>query len=282
MSIEPSAAQLAALAAGDPTERMGLVRLLRKREPAAYERWRAALDAAVAAAGGKRVFRGTVDGVLLDAAQPALPPGRGARFDELIVDEFPSRELAVESLRKANPHAAEGLAEACVLAASPRALPRFALRLAGFAARLRAPRTGGPRALPKDSGLRAIDPRPEDFHAFLSSQPERPLYVLNLNEHSDRAAYGRYGQNTITQLLRRRAGPVWMAGRATVVVGEAPEAFARAWHEVLLVHYPSRGTMLDLLMDPEYQRGLPHREAGLSRAGLVAACSLPGASGHSV
>jgi uncharacterized protein (DUF1330 family) len=272
MSIEPSAAQLAALAAGDPTERMGLVRLLRKREPAAYERWRAALDAAVAAAGGKRVYCGNVDDVLL---------GEGAHFDELIVDEFPSRELAVESLRKANLHAAEGLAEACVLAASPRALPRFALRLAAFAARLRAPRARGPRALPKDSGLRAIDPRPEDFHAFLSSQPERPLYVLNLNEHSDRAAYGRYGQNTITQLLRRKAGPIWMAGRASVVVGEAPEAFARAWHEVLLVHYPSRGTMLDMLMDPEYQRGLPHREAGLSRAGLVAACSLPGASGHS-
>jgi uncharacterized protein (DUF1330 family) len=273
MSIEPSAAQLAALAAGDPTERIGLVRLLRAKEPGAYQRWRAALDIAVAAAGGKRIYRGGVDAVLL---------GEGARFDELLVDEFPSRELAVESLRKVNPHAVDGLAAACVLAAQPRGLPGLALRLAGLVARLRAGRgPRGPRALPKDSGLRAIDPRPEDFHAFLSTEPERPLDVLNLNEHRDRAAYGRYGRNTITQLLRRRAGPIWMAGRATVVAGAAEEPFAQAWDEILLVRYPSRGTMLDMLMDPEYQRGLPHREAGLARAGLVAACPLPRAPGHS-
>ena len=114
MSVEAGPAQLAALRDGDPTERIALVRLLAAREPGAYARWLAALDGAVQAAGGRRVYRGVVDGVLL---------GGGAHVDELLIDEFPSRELAAESLRKANPHAESGLADAFVLAARPRRGP---------------------------------------------------------------------------------------------------------------------------------------------------------------
>jgi uncharacterized protein (DUF1330 family) len=65
-----------------------------------------------------------------------------------------------------------------------------------------------------------------------------------------------------------------------VVVGDAAQPLAQPWDEILLVRYPSRGTMLDMLRDPAYQRGLPHREAGLLRAGLVAACPLLRAPGH--
>jgi uncharacterized protein (DUF1330 family) len=170
-----------------------------------------------------------------------------------------------------------------VLAARPRRVPRLALGLAGFAARLRAPRARGARVgLPPDSGLRAIDPRPEALSAFFEREPQRPLDMLNLNQHADRAAYARYGRNTITQLLRRRAGPIWMAGGVSVVVGGASHPLAQPWDEILLVRYPSRAAMLDMLRDPEYQRGLPHREQGLARAGLVAARPLPGVPGHSV
>ena len=47
------------------------------------------------------------------------------------------------------------------------------------------------------------------------------------------------------------------------------------------MRYPNRAAMLDMLRDPDYQRGLPHREQGLARAGLVATCPLPAAAGHS-
>jgi uncharacterized protein (DUF1330 family) len=274
MSVEASETQLAALRGGDPTERIALVRLLHVNEPGAYARWLATLDAAVQAAGGRRVYRGAVDAVLL---------GGGALADELLIDEFPSRELAAESLRNANPHAESALAEAFVLAARPRRLPRLALRVAGLVARLSAARRPERRApLPPDSGLRAIDPLPEVLAAFLESEAQRPLDVLNLNQHSDRAAYARYGRNTITQLLRRRAGPIWMADALSLVVGAASHPLAQPWDEILLVRYPSRGSMLDMLREPSYQRGLPHREQGLARAGLVAACPLPRAPGHSV
>lgn len=273
MSVAPTPAQLAALQAGDPTERIALVRLLRAAEPAAYARWLADLDAAVAAAGGRRRYRGTVDAVLTQ--EPVA-------FDELLVDEFPSRELALESLRRASPHTASALRGAFVLAARPRRLPGLALRAAGLWLRLRRGRGAGrPGALPPGSGNRAIDPPPAELGAFLAKEPERPLFVLNLNQHRDRAAYARYGRSTLPQLLRRGAGPVFAADALGTVAGAPADPLEQPWSEVLLVRYPSRGAMLDMLADPEYQRGLPHREAGLARASLIASCPLLGGSGHS-
>jgi len=270
VSVEASPAQLAALRDGDPAERVALLRLVRAKDPAAYGRWLETLDTAVHASGGQRRYRGAVDAVLTD---PALA------LDELIVDEFPSRELAAESLRVANPHAGSALADAFVLAARPRRLPAWMLRGVGLWLRLR----GASRvrvALPADTGNRAIDPSPEAFGAFLGEEPSRPLYVLNLNRHRDRAAYGRYGRNTLPHLLRRRAGPVFAADALPALDGAASHPLREAWDEILLVRYPSRAAMLDMLRDPEYQRGLPDREQGLARAALVATCPLPGGPGH--
>jgi uncharacterized protein (DUF1330 family) len=273
VSVLPTPAQLAALQSGDPTERLALVRLHRVGDRDAYARWLGEQAAAVGAAGGRRSCRAAVDAVLTEP---------GVAFDELIVDEFPSRELAVESLRLASPHAERALADALVLAARPRALPRLRLGATKAWLRLRhgrrAKRLG---ALPPDTGNRAIDPPPDELAAFLAKEPERPLLVLNLNRHRDRAAYARYGRNTLPHLLRRGDGPVFVAAAGPAVVGPEAHPLAGPWDEILLVRYESRDAMRDMLRDPEYQRGLPHRERGLLRAGLVAACPLPGAPGHS-
>jgi hypothetical protein len=273
VSVTATPAQLAALRDGDPTERVALLRLVRVAEPAAYGRWLADLDASVQAAGGRRSYRGRVDAVLTD---------RALAFDELLIDEFPSRELAAESLRLANPHAEPALADAFVLAARPRRLPGLALRAAGLWLRLRhGSRAKEPGAPPADSGLRAIDPPPAELAAFLTKEPDRELYMLNLNQHSDRREYAKYGRNTLPQLLRRSAGPVFMADALPAVVGAPSHPLYQPWDEVLLVRYSSRAAMFDMLRDPEYQRGLPHRERGLARAGLIAMCPLLGSSGHS-
>lgn len=273
MSAVPTPAQLAALQSGDPTERIALVRLHRIADRDVYARWLAEQAGAVGAAGGRRSHHARVEAVLTDP---------GLAFDELIVDEFPSRELAVESLRLASPHAERALAEAVVLAARPRTLPGLWLTASKLWLRLRhGRRAQRPGALPPDSGNRAIDPSPDEIAAFLAKEPERPLLMLNLNRHSDRAEYGRYGRNTLPHLLRRGDGPVFVAGAGPAVVGPDAHPLAGPWDEILLVRYESRGAMLDMLRDPEYQRGLPYRERGLVRAGLVAACPLPGAAGHS-
>ena len=273
VSAVATPAQLATLRDGDPTERIALLRLLRAGEPAAYARWLADLDAAVRAAGGRRSYRGRVDAVLTE--EPLA-------YDELVVDEFPSRELAAESLRLPSPHLASGLRSAFVLAARLRRLPGLALRAAGLWLRVRhGGRARQPGALPPDSGIRAIDPPPAELAAFLAKEPERPLSVLNLNQHRDPAAYARYGRNTLPQLLRRGAGPVLAADALPAVVGADADPLQQPWSEALLVRYPSRAAMLDMLRDPEYQRGLGHRERGLARACLIATCPLLGAPGHS-
>lgn len=261
MSVEPSAAQLAALRDGDPAERIALVRLLRAKDPAAYARWHESLAAALAAAGGRRVYQGVVDGVLTADDFAA---------DELLIDEFPSRELAAESLRLANPHSESALAEALVLATRPRRIPGLSMRAAGLWLRLTVRRARADRAPFLDSGNRAIDPEPAALESFFAKQPERPLFVLNLNLHRDRAAYARYGRSTLPELLRRRAGPVFWGEGSSVVVGAAAHSLAVAWSEILLVRYPTRAAMGDMLQEPAYQRGLPQRELGLSRACLVA------------
>jgi uncharacterized protein (DUF1330 family) len=273
MNALPTPAQLAALQSGDPTERIALVRLHRVADRGAYARWLAEQAAAVRAAGGRRSHHAAVEAVLTEP---------GLFFDELIVDEFPSRELAVESLRLASLHGERALADAVVLAARPRALPRLWLVAAKAWLRLRhGRRAKQPGGLPPDSGHRAIDPAPEEVGAFLAKEPDRPLLVLNLNRHRDRAEYARYGRNTLPHLLRRGDGPVFVAGAGPTVVGAESHPLAGPWDEILLVRYESRGAMLDMLRDPEYQRGLPYRERGLVRAGLVAACPLPPPAGHS-
>jgi len=277
VSVEPSDAQLAALRAGDPTERIALVRILAAKDPADHARWLAALDASVAAAGGRRAFRGVVDRVLL---------GGDIEADELVIDEFPSRELAAESLRNANPHAEAALAGAFVLAAKPRRVPGLALRAAGLWARLRGGRAAvapDPQALAARNP--AVDPAPDALLGFLASDAERPLCMLNLNRHSDAAEYARYGRNTLPHLLRRGARPIWAGDALPAVVGSAAHPLQEAWDEILLVSYPSRRAMLEMVSDPGYQAGLPHREAGLARAALIATCPSParrlrGDSGH--
>lgn len=277
-ALGPTEAQLEALRSGDPTERLALVRLLAVRDAGAWPAYLEALDGALKAAGGKRSYAGRVDGVLFGAV---------AGFDWLLIDEFPSRELTAESFRLANPHAAVALTGQVVLAVRPRALPRLALELARLAGRVLRRGPSHPKrplvkAPPEDP---AISPDAREVEAYLASAPDRPLCMLNLNRHRERAryaeprpaasdvsgaaAYRRYGKNTLPHLLRRGGGPVFVARPLGVVVGEPSHPLCGPWDEILLVHYPRRERMLDMLTSTDYQGGLAHRSAGLERALLV-------------
>ncbi len=288
MAISRTEEQLEALRTGDPTERLALVSLFALRDPAAWPAFLAAHDAAAKASMGESVYLGRVDRVLL---------GTASRFDWLAVDSFPSRELAAESLRLENPHARDALEEALTLVVRPRALPGLALALARIAARLLGRGAGAPKRSVADARLEnpAISPDPRALEAFLAAEPGRPLFMLNLNRHRERAQYGagpsaaagdarragtnggsgaaayaRYGRNTLPFVLRRGRGPVFVGEPIGVAVGDPAHSLAGPWDEILLVHYRERGGMLDMLTAAAYQAGIPHREAGLERAALIA------------
>ena len=43
------------------------------------------------------------------------------------------------------------------------------------------------------------------------------------------------------------------------------------WDEVMIVEYPSKGVFLDMMRNPAYIAGLPHRYAGLEATKLIVA-----------
>jgi uncharacterized protein (DUF1330 family) len=210
------------------------------------------------------------------------------RSDWLLIDEFPSRELTAESLRLEGAHSAAALAEAVVLAVRPRPIPRLPLAFARLATRVLGRGASQPKRPLSEAPAEdpAIAPDPRAIEAYLSAAPAEPLCMLNLNRHRARAkysaaiaedpdvsgaeAYARYGRSTLPHLLRRGGGPVFIAAPIGLVVGEASHPLAAQWDELLLVRYPRRERMLDMLTSTTYQAGLVHRGAGLERAALIA------------
>ncbi|MBM4382410.1 MAG: hypothetical protein FJ091_03475 [Deltaproteobacteria bacterium] len=281
MAVSRTEDQLEALKTGDPTERLALVSLFAVRDAAAWPAFLAAHDGAAKASMGARAYFGRVEAVLV---------GTASRFDFIAIDEFPSRELAAESLRLENPHAKDALAEAVTLVVRPRRAPALALAAMRLAARIRGRGEGAQKRPLTDApqGDAAIEPPHRELEAFLSAQPSAPLVMLNLNRHRERAsyanpaeargdasvsgkaAYARYGANTLPFVLRRGRGPVFLGEPIGLAVGDAGHALAGPWHELLLVHYRERSGMLDMLTAADYQAGLPHRNAGLERAALIA------------
>ena len=93
-----------------------------------------------------------------------------------------------------------------------------------------------------------------------------PVVMLNLLEFvaGGELFYGAYGRTALPQILKR-GGRILYSG---VSVFDDPKA--GHWDRLILVEYPSRAAFLDMMADPEYQRGLPHREAALKRTELYA------------
>ena len=188
VATEPTEAQLEALRDGDPREPLALLRLLRVRDAEAFERYRTALDEAVRASGGRTPYLGRVDQAVVSWAPD---------FDELRIDEFPSRERCTDSLRTRNPHAEAALADAFALAYRPAPLAtRLRVRVASaffrtFARRRVSdappfPMTNEPDEL--FDGYPAISHSPEQARTFMEADQGSPFAILNLNLHRDRAA----------------------------------------------------------------------------------------------
>lgn len=106
----------------------------------------------------------------------------------------------------------------------------------------------------------------EATRAALARLPDDgPVVMLNLLEFpDDGATYAKYARIALPQ-IRNRGGAILYAG--TPLIGDAA---AGHWDRVILVGYPNRAAFLDMLANSDYQRGLPHRAAGLVRTVLYA------------
>jgi uncharacterized protein (DUF1330 family) len=277
-TLGPSPQQLDALVAGDRDEPIAFARFLRRDEERDFARYLAELEADVRARGGVRVYAGDID------------PGSAApeRWDSLVIDVFPTRRDAVESLRALEPVVVSlGLEDSFVLALRPWS--RNAELAAGavawvfrtfFAREIGEPLLPLPTA--QQIGPSRISPDPERLRTFVQADPAAGFAMLNLNQLRERAsyppdaaedpestgadAYRRYSL-AVTPEIMRRGGTLLFAGEPIgSVVGAAGDTLDEPWQQLVLVHYPSRRAFASMLADTGFRAATRHRVAALERA----------------
>lgn len=88
--------------------------------------------------------------------------------------------------------------------------------------------------------------------------------------------YMKYGAIAGPQVVKR-GGVILYNAPSLGFPGQTPH-----WDRVIFVRYPTRAAFIDMIRDPEYRKGLPHRAAGLADTVLYAFKPgeplLPGAS----
>ena len=118
------------------------------------------------------------------------------------------------------------------------------------------------------------------IRSFFANDDGKPFYNLNLMLFSDRAVYAdgavhhgvvtgadandAYAKVVLPHLLRRGSYPMFTASKITGLLNEN-EPGADFFQEVAIVRYRSRRDMLDMILDPNFKAGSPHKFAALAK-----------------
>lgn len=132
--------------------------------------------------------------------------------------------------------------------------------------------------------MSSINPTKEQFEAFRAHPRDGVIHMINLLKFRDRAAYAaeidgdpncsgaeayqRYGRVAVKSVAAVGGRIVWSGSPELLFIGESGGE-DDDWDEVLIVEYPDRDAFLRMMAMPEYQAGLPHRDAGLERTRLI-------------
>ena len=116
-------------------------------------------------------------------------------------------------------------------------------------------------------------PNEDQINGFLENPDIGPISMVNLLKYRDKAeykdgrdtnlsgeeAYALYAMEVIS-CVEKYGGEFIFAGKVTrLMLGEVEDL----WDAVAIAKYPNRKAMLDMTMDPEYQKIHVHRDAGL-------------------
>ena len=124
---------------------------------------------------------------------------------------------------------------------------------------------------------RHIDPEGDQFDAFKSLPRDEPVMMLNLIRLREKAAYddGRdatgaeaysaYGRES-GPIFRRVGGEIiWRGEPECTVIGPATER----WDILFIARYPTAGTFLEMVTDPDYRIAVKHRQAAVEDSRLI-------------
>ncbi len=116
-------------------------------------------------------------------------------------------------------------------------------------------------------------PNEAQINGFLENPDIGPISMVNLLKYKDKAeykdgrdtnlsgeeAYALYAMEVINY-VEKYGGEFIFAGKVSrLMLGEVEDL----WDAVAIAKYPNRKAMLDMTMDPEYQKIHVHRDAGL-------------------
>ena len=118
-----------------------------------------------------------------------------------------------------------------------------------------------------------VMPNDDQMAEFLESGNDEPIYMVNLLKFKDKAeypdkretdlsgkeAYAIYTKEVQHHLAKVGGKGIFGAEVKRLMLGEVDEL----WDSVAIAKYPNRKAMLDMTMDPEYQKIHVHRDAGL-------------------
>ena len=127
-----------------------------------------------------------------------------------------------------------------------------------------------------------VDPSRANFDTFKSLDRDAPIEMLNLVRFRAEAAYpddyppsaeGLSGAQAY-RLYSKESGPVFARVGGTVVWSGAPEAMVigpeeEAWDAAFVARYPNAHAFLEMIADPDYQKAVVHRQAGVETSRLI-------------
>lgn len=270
--------------ARDDGHRVGLIRFQAVKSPDLNRAWIDASRHWIEDMGGERVYGGNLDVV----------QGRAAlSFEQILVEEYPSRRAAVEVMERSASDIEAGLRDNFVIASRPES--RFAHKMASMVGRItKALRPIEVVEVPevqyrRDAATVGLSADEAQIAVFHRADQWAPFFMVNLNEFSrypnydsegarsdlpqetGQRTYERYARNTALEVYRRGGNFDWISTPITVLKGDSNHPLARNWSQLVLVGWPSRMAFRHMLASSNFERGVPHRNAG-----LASALALPG------
>ena len=107
----------------------------------------------------------------------------------------------------------------------------------------------------------ALNPTGDDIKAFLDSDDDQPVVMLNLLRFTEggQDRYGEYMRHTAEAGKPYGIELVYAGTAVATLIAED----GQGWDAVVIARYPSRQHFARMVADPEYQKGLPLRDAAL-------------------
>jgi len=260
--------------------RIGLLELVRARNPEAALACASITERAVSEVGGRLDWAGHVDQLLIGDVDP-MP-------NEVLASSFPSKKQALDMLAARREWGLDKLVDGVDTYGHrvPGALARnltFAL-IRGLGALGRKTPTAdlaSPTLLDADlldAGDPSLRPTREALAALAGSDVEGKVVMLNLlrfrrdaqgDQAAGRAAYARYGRAAI-RMIAGLGGRLRVRGHA---LRRHDDSTAAAWDELACAEYPSRADFVGMFTSAAYAAIHEDRDAGLDRTVLLACTS---------